>query len=64
MTAQRIFIGALTLVFCSAAVLAGRFGPLEYVVASFPLLYLTLEMREELQELRDLERRVALLAGE
>ena len=59
MTALRVFVSALALALALATVTAGRFGPAEYVVASFPLLYLILVMREELRELRALERRLA-----
>jgi len=61
MTALRVFVGALVLTLALAISMAGRFSLAEYVVASFPLLYLILEMREELLELRALERRLAHL---
>jgi len=61
MTVLRVFVGAMALALALAIVKAGRCGLAEYVVASFPLLYLILEMREELWELRALERRLAHL---
>ena len=61
MTALRVFVGPLALTLTMAIAMAGRFGLAEYVVASFPLFYHILEMREELLELRVLKRQLAHL---
>ena len=56
MFALRIYVAALDL-FLLAAVLATRdvwVG--EFIVVTFPLLYMILEMREDLTELKLLER--------
>ncbi len=58
MTTLRVYIGALTVILCLAVVRSGQFGPPEYVVASFPLLYLILDMAEELRDLKRLEKQV------
>ena len=56
MFALRIYVAVLDL-FLLAAVLATRdVGVGEFIVVTFPLLYMILEMREDLTELKLLER--------
>ena len=54
----RIYIAALTLVLTLVCVCTGNVGIGEYVVTGGPLLYMILEMREELTEIESLERRL------
>lgn len=55
----RIYISALTLIFLLLAVKTRDIGALEAIVVICPLLYMILEMKEELQSLRLLETRVS-----
>ena len=62
MFAVRIYIVALTLAFLVAIVMTRGIGVLSATVIACPLLYLILDIREELQDLRLLEARIASLA--
>lgn len=57
----RTYLSALTLVFFLVTLQARDIGVLEATVIICSLLYIILDMRAELQELRSLEVRVALL---
>lgn len=57
----RIYISALTLIFLLLAVTTRDIGALEAIVVICPLLYMILEMKEELHSLRLLETRVSTL---
>ena len=61
MFAIRIYISALTLTFFVLAVTTRDIGVLEITVVVCPLLYMILDIREELQALRLLEARVLSL---
>jgi uncharacterized membrane protein YkvI len=63
MFAIRLYISALTLTFLLAAILTRDIGVLEVIVVVCPLLYLILDMRDELQALGSLEERVSSLSG-
>jgi superfamily II DNA helicase RecQ len=63
MFAIRLYISALTLTFLVAALLTKGIGMLEATVVVCPLLYLVLDMRDELQALRLLEAQVSSLAS-
>jgi hypothetical protein len=56
----RLYITALTLTFFIAAMMKG-IGALEAVVVVCPLVYMILDMREELHNLRSLEAQVSSL---
>lgn len=62
MFAIRLYISALTLTFFMATGLTRGIGLLEAIVIVCPLLFMILEMREELQALRALEVEVSSLA--
>jgi hypothetical protein len=51
MFALRIYIAALDLLLLAAVLATRALGMAEVIVITFPLLYLILEMREELSEL-------------
>lgn len=57
----RIYISALTLIFLLLAVKTRDIGALEAIVVICPLLFMILEMKEELHSLRLLETRVSTL---
>ena len=57
----RLYITALTLMFFIAVMMKG-IGVLEAVVVVSPLIYMILDMREELRELRSLEARILSLS--
>ena len=61
MFAIRIYLTALTLTFLVLAVTTRDIGVLEITVVVCPLLYMILDIREELQALRLLEARVLSL---
>ncbi len=63
MFAIRIYLAALTLTFLILTGLTRGVGGLEAVVVVCPLIYLILDIREELQALRSLEARVSSLCG-
>lgn len=58
----RLYVTALTLLFLVVVLATRGIGPLEAVVVAGPLLYLILDLREELEELRQLEVRISLLS--
>lgn len=62
MFAIRIYLSALTLTFLVVAILTRGIGVLEATVVVCPLLYMILDIREELQALRSLEARVFSLS--
>jgi hypothetical protein len=62
MFAIRIYLTALTLTFLIVAVMTRGVGVLEATVVGCPLLYMILDIREELQALRSLEARVSVLS--
>lgn len=59
MSVIRLYISALTLIFLLLAVTTRDIGALDAIVVICPLLYMILEMKEELQSLRLLETRVS-----
>ena len=59
MFAIRLYISALILTFLLLALMTRGIGVLDAVVVVCPLLYLILDMREELQTLKLLEARVS-----
>ena len=59
MFAIRLYISALILTFLLLALMTRDIGVLDAVVVVCPLLYLILDMREELQTLKLLEARVS-----
>ena len=61
MFAVRIYIAVLDILLLAVILLTREVGAAEFVVVTFPLLYLILEMREELGELKRLRRRLAAL---
>ena len=62
MLVLRLYVTALTLLFLTAVLTTRAIGPLEAVVIAGPLLYLILDVREELVKLRQLEARISLLS--
>lgn len=62
MFAIRIYLSALTLTFLVVAILTRGIGVLEATVVVCPLLYMILDIREDLQALRSLEARVFSLS--
>jgi hypothetical protein len=59
MFAIRLSISALTLIFLLLAMMTRDIGLLDAIVVTCPLLYLILDMREELQTLKLLEDRIS-----
>jgi hypothetical protein len=59
MFAVRLSIAALTLIFLVLALATRELGMLDAIVIICPLLYLILDMREELHSLKFLEERVS-----
>jgi hypothetical protein len=57
----RLYVAALTLLFLLVVLATRGIGMLEAVVVVCPLLYLILDLRAELLELRQLEAKVSLL---
>ncbi len=55
----RLYISALTLIFLLLALMTRDIGVLDAIVVVCPLLYMILEMKEELHSLRLLETRVS-----
>ena len=62
MLAIRLYIGVLTLTFLLAALMTRGIGILEATVVVCSLLYLILDIREELRALRLLEAHVSSLS--
>lgn len=56
MFALRIYVAVLDLLLLAAVLATRSIGAAEVVVITFPLLYMILEMREELKELELLKR--------
>jgi hypothetical protein len=52
----RIYVAVLDLLLLAAVLATRGIGVLEFIVLTFPLLYMILEMREELTELELLAR--------
>jgi hypothetical protein len=63
MFAIRIYVAALTLTFLVVALMTRGIGVLEATVVVCPLLYMILNIREELHDLRLLEARVLSLSS-
>jgi hypothetical protein len=61
MFAIRLYVTALTVSFLLASLMTSGIGVLHGIVLVCALLYLILDAREDLQELRQLEAQVALL---
>ena len=57
----RLYIAALTLLFLLVVLATRGIGMLEAAVVVCPLLYLIIDLRDELLELRQLEAKVSLL---
>ena len=57
----RLYVAALTLLFLIVVLSTRGIGTLEAVVLVGPLLYLILDLREELVKLRQLEAKTSLL---
>jgi hypothetical protein len=62
MFAIRTYLSALTLTFLLVALQTRGIGVLEVTVIACPLLYMILDIREELHTLRSLEARVSSLS--
>ncbi len=62
MLAIRSFIVALTLTFLLGALISKGIAILEAIVVMCPLLYMILDMKEELQSFRLLEARLSSLS--
>ena len=56
MFALRIYVAALDLLLLTAILATRDVGVGEFIVVTFPLLYMILEMREDLTELKLLDR--------
>ena len=56
MFALRIYVAALDLLLLAAILATRDLGVTEFIVVTFPLLYMILEMREELAKLKSLDR--------
>jgi hypothetical protein len=52
----RIYVAALDLLLLAAILATRAVGVAEVIVVTFPLLYMILEMREELAKLKSLNR--------
>jgi hypothetical protein len=57
--ALRVYVAVLDVLLLGAVVTTRDVGPWEFIVVTFPLLYMILEMREELAELKTLRRRLS-----
>ncbi len=62
MFAIRIYVTGLTLTFLFVAAMTRGIGVLEATVILCPLLYMIIDIREELRTLRQLEARVLSLS--
>jgi hypothetical protein len=62
MFAIRLYVAALTVTFLLAFLMTSGIGVLHGIVLVCALLYMILDAREDLQELRHLEAQVALLS--
>ena len=61
MLSLRLYVAALTLLFLIVVLATRAIGTLEAVVVVGPLLYLILDLREELVKLRQLEAKTSPL---
>lgn len=59
----RLYVTALTLMFLVCALLTRGIGTLEGVITVCPMLYLILDMRAELSDLKLLEAKVLSLSS-
>jgi hypothetical protein len=59
----RLYVTALTLLFLIVVLATRGMGTLEAVVLVGPLLYLILDLREELVKLRQLEAKTSVLTS-
>jgi hypothetical protein len=59
MLAPRLYIAVLTLMFLLASIMTAGVGVLHAIVVVCALLYLIIDVRQELRDLRDLEVRVS-----
>jgi hypothetical protein len=64
MLAIRLYVTALILLFLLIVLATRGIGPLEAIVVVCPLLYLIVDLREELVELRQLEAKVSQLVSQ
>ena len=64
MLAIRLYVTALILLFLLIVLATRGIGPLEAIVIVCPLLYLIVDLREELVELRQLEAKVSRLVSQ
>lgn len=64
MFTYRIYIAALDLLLLAAILSTREVGAAEFVVVTFPLLYMILDMREELGELERLRRKLSATGRE
>jgi hypothetical protein len=62
MLAIRLYVAGLTILFLLLVLATRAIGILEASVVVCPLLYLILDLRDELVELRQLEAQVSLLS--
>lgn len=62
MFALRLYVAALTVTFLLASLMTSGIGVLHGIVLACAPLYLILDTREDLHELRQLETQVALLS--
>ena len=64
MLAIRLYVTALILLFLLVVLATRGIGPLEAIVIVCPLLYLIVDLREELRELRQLEAKVSKMVSQ
>jgi len=57
----RLYLSALTLALSVAFLCTGNVGPMQYVFVAGCVLYLTLDLRQELREIDALEHRILSL---
>ncbi len=60
----RLFIAALTLILAVLLAFTRDIGPIEAIVVVCPLIYLILDVRDELQEIRKLELQASALSSQ
>ena len=59
----RIYIALLTLIFLAVNLSAGRFGFLEGTISIGALLFLILDVKSDVQDLKNLDEQVASLSN-
>lgn len=64
MLSVRLFIAALTLILAVLLAFTRDIGPIEAIVVVCPLIYLILDVRDELQEIRKLELQASALSSQ